>query len=249
VKTIEQNLRPGSMLPYQVHVGGPHVHAHHLQGGTTPSPQFCREKLPDRFFRPVFAYPQQDSSLQIVDHREVNLSLTAADFIDADDMHGRPLTIPQTIAHRVLHDSCHRLPVQPVLPGGTFPAQFSGQTGARICPRPGPPPHGFGPRTLSDRSPTGPTLHSSGLITYPQAHLSHRQISPFPLFPHTVHLRAWLPAYSTPQPPIPQAVDGNHHLLFASFDFGHAVGFQAQLFSDKRFDEHLVFFSFLWIVW
>src|SRR5262249_21685791 len=80
-----------------------------------------------------------DSSLQIVDHREVNLSLTAADFIDADDMHGRPLTIPQTIAHRVLHDSCHRLPVQPVLPGGTLPAQFSGQTGDRICQRPGHP--------------------------------------------------------------------------------------------------------------
>ena len=39
--------------------------------------------------------------------------------------------------------------------------------------------------------------------------------------------------------PIPQAVDANHHLLFAGFDFGHAVGFQAQLFSDKRFDEHL----------
>src|SRR5262249_16401578 len=165
VKTIEQNLRPGSMLPYQVHVGGPHVHAHHLQGGTTPSPHFCRDTLPDPLCRPVFAYPQPDSSLQIVDHREVNLSLTAADFIDADDMHGRPLTIPQTIAHRVLHDSCHRLPVQPVLPGGTLPAQFSGQTGDRICQRPGHPRPSFSPRNLLHPYPTGPTLHSSGLIT------------------------------------------------------------------------------------
>jgi len=63
-----------------------------------------------------------------------------------------------------------------------------------------------------------------------------------------VHLPARPSAYSTPQPPIPQAVDRNHHLLFASFDFGHAVGFQAQLFSDKRFDEHLGVLSFLWIV-
>jgi hypothetical protein len=44
--------------------------------------------------------------------------------------------------------------------------------------------------------------------------------------------------------PIPQAVDANHHLLFAGFDFGHAVGFQAQLFSDKRFNEHLGSFPF-----
>src|SRR5262249_40637803 len=119
----------------------------------------------DRFFRPVFAYPQQDSSLQIVDHREVNLSLTAADFIDADDMHGRPLTIPQTIAHRVLHDSCHRLPVQPVLPGGTLPAQSPGQTGAPIPTPPAPPRPRFSPRTLPPPSPTGPTLPSSRLIT------------------------------------------------------------------------------------
>jgi hypothetical protein len=59
-----------------------------------------------------------------------------------------------------------------------------------------------------------------------------------------VHLLASLPANSTAQQPIPQAIDPDDHVLFASFDFGYAVGFQAQLFSDKRFNEHLGSFPF-----
>jgi hypothetical protein len=59
-----------------------------------------------------------------------------------------------------------------------------------------------------------------------------------------VHLPASLPANSAPQQSIPQAVDGDNHAVFASFDFRHAVGFQAQLFSDKRFNQHLGSFPF-----
>jgi hypothetical protein len=59
-----------------------------------------------------------------------------------------------------------------------------------------------------------------------------------------VHQPARLSAYSTPQPPISQPIDADHHLLFAGFDFGHTVGFQAQLFSDKGCNEHLGPFPF-----
>jgi hypothetical protein len=82
------------------------------------------------------------------------------------------------------------------------------------------------------------------LITKNQWHLSHREVPPFPLFPHAVHPPASLPANSAPQPSISQAGDGDDHVVFASFDFGHAVGFQAQLFSDKRCNEHLGSFPF-----
>jgi hypothetical protein len=54
-----------------------------------------------------------------------------------------------------------------------------------------------------------------------------------------VHPQASLPANPAAQQPIPHAVDTDNHALFTGFDFRHPVGFQAQLFSDKRFNEHL----------
>jgi len=49
-----------------------------------------------------------------------------------------------------------------------------------------------------------------------------------------VHPSAWLPANATSQLPIPQPIDLDDHALFVGLDFDHSVGFQAQLFSDKR---------------
>jgi hypothetical protein len=62
-----------------------------------------------------------------------------------------------------------------------------------------------------------------------------------------VHPSAWLPANPTSQPPISQLIDLDDHPLFDGLDSRYAVGFQAQLFSDKRFNEHLGFLSFLWM--
>ncbi|HXB68327.1 MAG TPA: hypothetical protein VNY05_08790, partial [Candidatus Acidoferrales bacterium] len=44
----------------------------------------------------------------------------------------------------------------------------------------------------------------------------------------------------TAQKPFAQPVDMHHHVFVGLFDLGHGVGFQAQLFSDKSFYEHLV---------
>jgi hypothetical protein len=60
-----------------------------------------------------------------------------------------------------------------------------------------------------------------------------------------VHPQASLPANPTAQQPISHALDEDHHAFFTGFDFPHSVGFQAQLFSDKRFNEHLGSFPFL----
>jgi hypothetical protein len=54
-----------------------------------------------------------------------------------------------------------------------------------------------------------------------------------------VHPQASLPANPAAQQPISHVLDADHHAFFIGFDFPHPVGFQAQLFSDKRFNEHL----------
>jgi hypothetical protein len=60
-----------------------------------------------------------------------------------------------------------------------------------------------------------------------------------------VHPQAPLPANSAAQQPISHSLDVHNHALFPDFDFPYPVGFQAQLFSDKRFNEHLGSFPFL----
>src|SRR6266571_2119414 len=38
--------------------------------------------------------------------------------------------------------------------------------------------------------------------------------------------------------PLAQSIDPHQHMLVGLFHLGDGVGLQAQLFSDKRFDEH-----------
>ena len=151
----------------------------------------------------------------------------------------------QTIVHCPLHDPRHRLPVQPVLPCCTLPTQFPGQAGYRLRQRPRDSRPRLGPRKVLHSYPATRTLYSMWLVTKNQPHLSHRQVPPFSLFPHAVHLPASLPANPTPQEPIPQTIDRDNHAIFAGFDFRYSMGFQAQLFSDKRLNEHLGSFPFL----
>ena len=72
-----------------------------------------------------------------------------------------------------------------------------------------------------------------------QLQLSHRQVPPLSLSPDAVHASTWLAAYPTSQLPFAQPIDFDDHHLFRRFDLRHTMGFQAQLFSDKRFNEHL----------
>jgi len=46
-------------------------------------------------------------------------------------------------------------------------------------------------------------------------------------------------ANATAQQPLPEAVNVDNHLLLALLHLGHSMGFQSQLFSDKRLYEHL----------
>jgi hypothetical protein len=74
--------------------------------------------------------------------------------------------------------------------------------------------------------------------------LSHRQVPPLPPLPDAVHASAWTPTNSTSQLSPAKPIDLDDHDFLVGFDLRHPMGFQAQLFSDKRFNEHLGSFPF-----
>src|SRR6516162_4667002 len=216
-----------------------HVHAHHPQSGAAPLPQLLGEKLLHRFFRPILAHPQEHATFQSIDHREIDLTLSTAYFIDANHVYRRPLPMPQAIAHRPLHNPGHRLPVQTKMPRGPLPTQFPRQAGRRIGQGSRDSGPRLGPCKTFHPHATTRALHPAQLVAQDQTQLPHRKIPPLPPFPDTVHPAAWLPANAASQSPIPQPIDLDDHALFVGLDFDHSVGFQAQLFSDKRFNQHL----------
>jgi hypothetical protein len=54
-----------------------------------------------------------------------------------------------------------------------------------------------------------------------------------------VNLQASLSANPAPQESLAESVDVHQHALVGLFHLGHGMGFQTQLFSDKRLYEHL----------
>ncbi|MGQ9636098.1 MAG: hypothetical protein ACUVXB_17885, partial [Bryobacteraceae bacterium] len=54
-----------------------------------------------------------------------------------------------------------------------------------------------------------------------------------------MNLVASLPANPAAQEPLSQPVDMHQHALIGLFHLGYGMGFQTQLFSDKRLYEHL----------
>ncbi len=108
-------LRLGRVLFHQLGIGGPHIHANDAKRMGASCAHFFGEERSD--LGPVVAHPQQNPSLQVVDHRHINLPFSPAYLIDPDDMHRRPRAMFQSILHRPLHDRCHALPVQTVLAG------------------------------------------------------------------------------------------------------------------------------------
>src|SRR5271167_5024596 len=240
MEPVKQDLSIAGVFLHQVRIGGPHVHAYHAQRRATPSPHRLGEERLDRLFGPVFPHPEQDPSLQVVDHREVNLPFPPADFIDANHMHRRTLALPQPVLHRPAHNPGYGLPVQPILPRRSLPAEFPRQPCHRVAQGARYPRPRLGPRKILHSYPTARTVYPSWPITQNQRRLSHRQVSPLPLFPNAMHVPAPAPAYPATQQPRSQTVDGNCHLLPILFHLRHPVSFQSQLFSDKRLDEHLV---------
>src|SRR4029077_12032324 len=98
---------------------------------------------------------------------------------------------------------------------------------------------GFCPRKVfHPHSATG-TLDSAWLITQFQRQLPHRKIAPLPFFADIVNLPAALPANPAAQESFSQPVNMHQHALVSLFHAGHGMGFQTQLFSDKRLYEHL----------
>jgi hypothetical protein len=97
-----------------------------------PRAHFSGEKRFHSFLSPIVTDPQQSPSLQIVDHRQIDLPLPSAHLIDANDMHWRTHSMSQTICHRSFHDGRHALPVQTVLASRSLPTQLPRQSRHRI---------------------------------------------------------------------------------------------------------------------
>src|SRR5205814_688392 len=109
---------------------------------------FLGEELFHRLFGAVFSDLQQDSPSQIVDHRKVYLSFAPAHLIDADDMHGWPLSVAQTIDDNPLHDSRHALPIQSVVARRSLPTHLPSQSRYCIRQRRGHARPRLGPRKV-----------------------------------------------------------------------------------------------------
>src|SRR5947209_10311919 len=136
------------MLFYQIGVGRPHVHTDDAQRMATPCAHFSGEKRFHYFLGPVVADPQQNPPLQIVNHRQIDLTLPSAHLIDANDMYRRTDSMSQTIGHRSFHDGRYTLPVQ-IRTGEPSPANST--------PVPVSPPHST---TSWSLAPTGPPRES-----------------------------------------------------------------------------------------
>src|SRR4029453_19041014 len=78
-----------------------------------------------------------------------------------------------------------------------------------------------------------------------QRQLPHGQVAPFPLASHAVYLPASLPTYPAAHQPPAETVNAHEHELLGFLCLGHRVRFQAQLFYDKNFYQHLGAFSFV----
>src|SRR5215472_1319958 len=90
-------------------------------------------------------------------------------------------------------------------------------------------------------------LYSPRAVAQLQGQLPRGQVAPLPLLSDVVNLPASSPANPTAQEPLAQAVDVHPHALAGFFHLCHSVGFQAQLFSDKRLYEHLGRFPFVFL--
>src|SRR5215510_7102187 len=108
------------------------------------------------------------------------------------------------------------------------------------CPR-------LSPWKILHPHPAPGTLYSPRAVAQLPGQFPHGQVAPLPLLSDVVNLPASSPADPAAQEPLAQAVDVHSHALPGFFHLGHRVGFQAQLFSDKRLYEPLGRFPFVFL--
>ena len=87
------------------------------------------EKLPQGLLGAVLAAPQQGAPLQVVDHRQVTMSLVAADLVDADPVQWSASAAGQSVGNGSLDDRRHALPIEVEVAGRLAPVQMPCQRG------------------------------------------------------------------------------------------------------------------------
>jgi hypothetical protein len=188
----------------------------------------------------VPAHPHHPAAAQVVDDREVVLSLAAADLIEADDVQRVPAPVLQAPEHRAFDHGGNGLPVHAEVVGHRAPRQLACQGGDGPRQRvryPLPlvrPRHAFDPQAALRALYAGGGVHQLDLM------LAQRQIAPAPgRAPRRPHLLSLSPAPPAAQTPVAHASQMNdqRHTLHVLLDALHPMGFQSQGFPDKRFHD------------
>src|SRR4029453_5412765 len=180
-----------------------------------------------------------------VDPGPNNPALATAHLVDANGMDGRARAMTQTVLDGPLHDRGHALPVQSVLARRALPAQLPRQHRHGLRKRRGHPGPRFRPGKVLHPHPAARASYPPRTVAQLQRQLPHGQVTPFPLLSPAVSLPAAPTAYPAAQQPPAQTVYAHEHELFGFLYLGYRVRFQAQLFSDKGFYQHLGAFSFV----
>lgn len=145
----------------------------------------------------------------------------------------------QAVIHRSLHHRGHAFPVQPKVARRSLLTQLARQPCHCVGQRHGDARPWFGPGEFLHPNPASRTLHASRSVAPFQGQRPHRHIAPFPLRPHPMHLTAPVTAHATTQQTMAETIDVNHHRVLVLHHFSRRMGFQSELLSDKRLDEHL----------
>jgi hypothetical protein len=101
----------------------------------------------------IFADPEQDATLQIVDHRQVVVPFAATHLVDSDDVQRAALAMPQTIGHGLADDPGHGFPVELVMTSSFSPLKSRAITATERANARVTRAHGSAQGTDSTRTP------------------------------------------------------------------------------------------------
>lgn len=231
----------------RVDVDRPHVTADRVDGASPPEAQPGEEAVHGSR-GPVPPDPHDAPALEVIDDREILLSLTAAHLIETQEVQGPPRAMLKPPEDRALDHGRHSLPVEAEVGGPRRPVQDPGQGGHGSEQGVGHPLPLVSPGDpLHAQSAAGAPDPGGGIHQLDQV-LAHCQIPPSARWAsgrgNPLRLQ---PALATAETAGAQPfdVDDQHALPLPLLDLDHGVGFQSERFSDKGFPAHRLSASFL----
>jgi len=114
MKAVEGNLAIGIGKGFsrRLDIGGPHVHAHHVDPAALVLVKLCVEAA-ETGGQAVFRNVQHRAGVLIGHHRDVIVALAIGGFVHTQPLRRQGLAARQTALHRPLHDAVDGVPAQP----------------------------------------------------------------------------------------------------------------------------------------